>query len=56
MKAKITAIPDGDYRSITIVDSDGVVDEPLEINLLIRKRGESLEFDLSKSSPPAADL
>jgi N-methylhydantoinase B len=52
MKAKITAIPDGDYRSITIVDSDGVVDEPLEINLLIRKRGESLEFDLSKSSPP----
>src|SRR5712675_315634 len=52
MKAKITAIPDGDYRSITIVDSDGVVDEPLEINLLIRKRGETLEFDLSKSSPP----
>src|SRR5216683_918234 len=52
MKAKITAIPDGDYRSITIVDSDGVIDEPLEINLLIRKRGESLEFDLSKSSPP----
>src|SRR5215510_7348962 len=37
MKAKIAAIPDGDYRSITIVDSDGVIDEPLEINLLIRK-------------------
>jgi N-methylhydantoinase B len=52
MKAKIALIPDGDYRSMTIVDSDGVVDEPLEINLLIRKRGESLEFDLSKSSPP----
>ena len=52
MKAKIAAIPDGDYRSITIVDSDGVIDEPLEINLLIRKHGESLEFDLSKSSPP----
>jgi N-methylhydantoinase B len=52
MRAKIAAIPDGDYRSITIVDSDGVIDEPLEINLLIRKHGESLEFDLSKSSPP----
>jgi N-methylhydantoinase B len=52
MKAKIIAIPDGDYRSITIVDSDGVVDEPLGINLLIRRRGEILEFDLSKSNPP----
>jgi N-methylhydantoinase B len=52
MRAKIATIPDGDYRSMTIVDSDGVVDEALEINLLIRKRGETLEFDLSRSSPP----
>ncbi len=52
MKAKISSIPDGDYRAQTIVDSDGVIDEPLEINLLIRKRGNVLDFDLSKSSPP----
>ncbi len=52
MRAKIATIPDGDYRSVAIVDSDGVIDEPLEINLLIRKRGEGMEFDLSKSSPP----
>jgi N-methylhydantoinase B len=52
MKAKIASIPDGDYKGISIVDSDGVVDKPLEINLLIRKRGDTLEFDLSQSSPP----
>lgn len=52
MRAKIATIPDGEYRSTTIVDSDGVIDAPLEINLIIRKHGEGLEFDLSKSSPP----
>lgn len=52
MRAKIATIPNGEYRSTTIVDSDGVIDAPLEINLIIRKQGESLEFDLSKSSPP----
>ena len=52
MRAKIATIPDGDYRGTTVVDSDGVVDEPLQINLLIRKRGDKLEFDLSRSSPP----
>ena len=52
MRAKIALIPDGTYESTTIVDSDGVVDEPLYIRLAIRKQGEDLEFDLSRSSPP----
>lgn len=52
MRAKIASIPDGDYKGRSVVDSDGVVDEPLEINLTIRKRGDTLEFDLSESSTP----
>jgi len=52
MRAKIASIPDGDYRGRSVVDSDGVIDVPLEINLTIRKRGDSLEFDLSDSSAP----
>lgn len=52
MRAKIATIADGDYKATAIVDSDGVIDRALEINLVIRKRGEEVEFDLSGSSPP----
>lgn len=52
MRAKIATIPDGDYRATAIVDSDGVIDRALEINLVIRKRGDDMEFDMSESSPP----
>lgn len=52
MRAKIASIPHGEYRSTTIVDSDGVVDEPLRIELTLRRSGDDLEFDLSRSSPP----
>lgn len=52
MRAKIALLPDGDYKGRSVVDSDGVVDEPLEIKLTIQKRGDTLEFDLSESSKP----
>lgn len=59
MRARIAEIPDGVYRSQAIVDSDGVVNEPLEINLAITKTGDShaggeLTFDFAGSSPPCA--
>ncbi len=54
MRARIAEIPDGLYRSQAIVDSDGVVNEPLEINLAITKAGDTLTFDLGESSPPCA--
>ncbi|MGE8604987.1 hydantoinase B/oxoprolinase family protein [Bordetella trematum] len=50
----IAAIPDGDYDGEAFMDSDGVVDQPLTISVRIRKRGERMEFDLSRSSPPCA--
>jgi N-methylhydantoinase B len=52
MRAKIRAIPDGVYESTTVVDSDGVVDEPLYVRLTISKTGEELSFDFGQSSPP----
>ena len=52
MRAHITAIPDGIYRSKAFVDSDGVVDEPLTIQLSIEKTGDTLTFDFADSSPP----
>lgn len=52
MRARIAEIPDGIYTSQAIVDSDGVVNEPLEINLAITKAESSLTFDFAGSSPP----
>jgi len=52
MRARIATIPDGDYHGVAWVDSDGVVDEPLKIDMKIRKSGTDLHFDLSGSSPP----
>jgi N-methylhydantoinase B len=52
MRAKIATIPDGIYQGHAIVDSDGVVDEPLLISMKITKQGTGLTFDMSGSSPP----
>lgn len=52
MRASIAHIADGQYRGVSWVDSDGVVDEPLKIDLSIEKRDGDLHFDFSNSSPP----
>lgn len=52
MRAKIATIPDGDYHGVAFVDSDGIVDEPLRIDMKIKKEDSYLYFDMSDSSPP----
>ena len=52
MRAEIGRIPDGTYRASAYVDSDGVVNEPLEIRLAVTKAGDGLSFDFAGSSPP----
>ena len=52
MRAKIKEIPDGLYQGKAFVDSDGVVDEPLCIDMKVRKQDTELYFDMSGSSPP----
>ncbi len=52
MRAKIKSLPDGVYEATTVVDSDGIVNEPIYIRLKIQKQAEDLVFDFSQSSPP----
>ncbi len=52
MRARIATIPDGSYHGVAWVDSDGVVDAPLKIDMKIAKSGTDLHFDMSGSSPP----
>ncbi|WP_323769563.1 hydantoinase B/oxoprolinase family protein [Antarctobacter sp.] len=52
MRANIARIPPGTYSSVAYVDSDGVVNDPLEIRLAITADGETLTFDFTGSSAP----
>ena len=54
MRARIASIPDGNYHGQAFVDSDGVVFEPLTVDVRIEKKDSTLNFDLSNSSPPCA--
>ena len=51
MRAMIDLIPDGTYRATAMIDSDGVVNQPLTIALTVTK-GDGLTFDFAGSSPP----
>lgn len=52
MRAAVAIIPPGRYEGLAIVDSDGVVDAPLEIRLAVTREGDGLVFDFAGSSPP----
>ncbi|WP_158743241.1 hydantoinase B/oxoprolinase family protein [Acidisphaera sp. L21] len=52
MRAHIEAIPDGTYESVAVVDSDGIVDRPLNIKLRLTIEGGTASFDFAGSSPP----
>jgi N-methylhydantoinase B len=52
MRSKIRTIPDGSYSSIAYIDSDGIVDAPLEIRLTATIADDEIELDLGGSSPP----
>ena len=52
MRQLISEMPEGSWQSVAFVDSDGVVDEPLRINLKVSKDFDKLVFDFSGSSPP----
>lgn len=54
MRAYIRLIPEGVYHSIARIDSDGVVNEPLEIRLKVTAKDGTLEFDFTGSSKPCA--
>lgn len=54
MRAMVGLIPEGSYTAKAMIDSDGVVNEPLTIALTMTRAGERLTFDFSGSSLPCA--
>ncbi|PKP75451.1 MAG: methylhydantoinase [Alphaproteobacteria bacterium HGW-Alphaproteobacteria-6] len=54
MRAAITLIPEATFRATAIVDSDGVVNEPLTIALAVTRSGDTLHFDFTGTSAPCA--
>lgn len=52
MRANIALMPEGAWHARAIVDSDGVVNEPLVIALCVTRQGDRLVFDFAGSSPP----
>jgi N-methylhydantoinase A/oxoprolinase/acetone carboxylase beta subunit/N-methylhydantoinase B/oxoprolinase/acetone carboxylase alpha subunit len=52
MRANIAAIPDGEYRFESCMDSDGIDDDLLRIDAKVRVDGSDIYFDFSGSSPP----
>lgn len=54
MRSCIARIPNGRYTASAWIDSDGVVNEPLEIRLAVTRTDDGLAFDFAGSSPPCA--
>jgi N-methylhydantoinase B len=54
MRANIADLPDGTFSCDDFLDNDGIVDRPLRIALDLRKRGERLALDFSRSAKACA--
>ncbi len=52
MRSCLTDLPDGTYTYADFLDSDGVDNEPLRIELDLTVQGDEVTLDFSKSSPP----
>jgi N-methylhydantoinase B len=50
MRAALAAWPDGDYSASDFLDNDGITDEPREIKVTVRIRGDEAEVDFTGSS------
>lgn len=50
MRAAIAHWPDGDYTASDWLDNDGITDEPREVRVTVRVRGDHVEVDFSGSS------
>ncbi len=52
MRAMLADFPETPVVATAIVDSDGVVNQPLTIALSVRRQGDDVVFDFAGSSPP----
>lgn len=52
-QAFASRVADGEYGFRDYIDCDAVTDEPYSVHLTLRKRGDSVEFDFTKSDGQA---
>ena len=51
MQSYIGELPDGAYEAVDWLDNDGIIDEPLKLELKIRIAGNQMTLDFTDSSP-----
>ena len=54
MRDVIAQWPDGDYAASDFLDNDGISEEPREIRVTVRIRGDEAEVDFTGSAPQSA--
>jgi N-methylhydantoinase B len=54
MRSEIARIPDGEYRFVDYMDTDGATGKPVKIVMTARKSGSDIEFDFTGSDPQVA--
>jgi N-methylhydantoinase B len=54
MRAVIATWPDGEYSASDWLDNDGIEDEPREIRVTLRVRGDGIEVDFADSAEQTA--
>ena len=47
----IASLPDGDYTGVDYLDDDGIVDEPVKVQLNVHIRGDGMKVDFEGTSP-----
>ena len=53
MRSYISDLPDGTYSWRDYIDNDGIVDEPIAVQLSITISGDTMHFDFSGTGPTA---
>lgn len=53
-RAAVARIPDGEYRAATLMDDDGITEDPIPIEVAVTVDGDQMTVDLSRISPQVA--
>jgi N-methylhydantoinase B len=47
VRAELVSFPEGEYRAVDHLDDDGFGDDPVRVEVVVRVRGGTVEFDLT---------
>ncbi len=54
MRSELSSLPDGTWEARDFLDNDGIVDEPLAINVKLSIKGDRMVLDFTGSAPQCA--